>query len=405
MGLPSCIEGRLELPRSVGNEEDMNLVVFLTYGVSLSTWASSGLLDREILLYERLAKDGVKVTLVTYGNSVDYMIGNKIPNISIFPIYSLIKKPKNKVARILQSVIIPLYLKRIIKNADILKTNQMYGAWVPIIAKLVFNKKVIIRCGYEWYRNTFIRTSYKEKKYLLYKVFGFIISVLSYNLADRIIISNQCDADFIKRKFFVNSEKIFKLGNYININQFRWHGPGQAKRILFIGRMSAQKNLFNLCQAIKRSGVGLDIIGDGELREKINSIVRTNMIDVRLLGRFPNSRLPEIINKYRIFILPSFYENNPKTLLEAMACGRAVIGTNVDGIREIISHGINGFLCETSSASIYEAIKYLVNDKQLCFRLGKGAREYVAKYHSLDNIVKTEYNLYLDVVTKVRIYA
>jgi len=378
----------------------MKLVLFFSYDVSLRTWADSGLLDREVLLYNHLTKLGVKVTFITYGGKEDYIIGNKLSKINILPIYSLIKKPNNKFVRFIQSFTIPFYLKKVIKNADILKTNQMYGAWVPIIAKLLYNKKVILRCGYEWYRNTFIRTSYKEKKYLLYQLVGFIISFLSYKLVDRIIISNQCDADFIRRKFFVGLEKIIIMGNYIDISRFRWCESGRFERILFIGRLSEQKNLHNLCYAIKKSGIGLDIIGDGELKEEVNNIVQNDMIDVKFLGIFPNSELPEMINKYKSFILPSFYENNPKVLLEAMACGRAVIGTDVDGIREVISHGINGLLCETSSASICKAIRTLGNNNQLCFRLGKEARKHVEKYHSLDNIVKTEHKIYLDVVNK-----
>ncbi len=379
----------------------MKLVLFFTYDISLQTWANSGLLDRELLLYDRLSKGGTEIIFITYGDEEDILIGAEIPNIKIIPIYSLIKKPQNKFFRFIQSFSIPLYLKNVIKNADLLKTNQMFGAWVPIIAKLLFNKKVLLRCGYEWYRNTFLRLSNKQKRYLLYKFCGFIISLLSYKLADRIVISNQCDADFIKKKFFVGSEKIFILGNYIDVNQFNWCEPGQSERILFIGRLTAQKNLYNLCNAIKDSGIGLDIIGDGELREEVNNMVQNNMIDVKFLGIFPNSKLPEIINKYKIFILPSVYENNPKTLLEAMACGRAVIGTDVDGIREVISHGNNGLLCKTSSVSICEAIRTLENNDQLCFRLGKAARKYVEEYHSLDNVVETEHKICLDAVNKV----
>ena len=378
----------------------MNLVLFFTYDVSLRIWEDLGLLDREVLLYNHLTKLGVKVTFVTYGDETDYKIGKKIPKINIIPIYSFIKKPYSKYFRFIQSFIIPFYLKKVIKSADILKTNQMYGAWVPIISKLLYNKKVLLRCGYEWYRNTFIRTKYEENIYLLYQFIGFIISFLSYKLADRIAITNQCDAEFIKRKFWVSSEKIFVLGNYIDVNKFNWCEPGQSERILFIGRLSTQKNLYNLCHAIKDSELGLDIIGDGELREEVNNIVQNNMIDVKLLGIYSNSKLPEIINKYKIFILPSVYENNPKTLLEAMACGRAVIGTDVDGIREVISHRVNGLLCETSSDSIYKAIKCLENNEQLCLRLGKEARKYVKSYHSLDYVVNAEHNLYHDVATK-----
>ncbi len=383
---------------SRGNLRHMKLVLFFTYNVSLQTWAKSGLFDREILLYDRLTKHGVAVTFITYGDESDFMIGDKMPRIRVLPIYSLWKKPQNKLLRFIQSFVIPFYLKKILKGTDILKTNQMYGAWVPIIAKLLFNKKVILRCGYEWYRNICLRGRGKEKKTLLYKMAGFLMCFVSYKVADRIIISNQSDADFIKKKFFVESEKIFILGNYIDVNQFNWCEPGQSGRILFIGRLTSQKNLFNLCHAIKDAGIGLDIIGDGELREKVHNMVHNNMIDVKFLGIFPNSKLPEMINKYKVFTLPSFFENNPKTLLEAMACGRAVIGTDVDGIREVISHGNNGLLCETSSVSIGEAIKSLENDEQLCLRLGKEARKYVKRYHSLNSVVKAEYKIFHDVI-------
>jgi len=372
----------------------MNLVVFFTYDVSLKTWVETGLLDREILLYERLAKLGVKVTFITYGNRSDYMVGKNLTNINILPIYSIIKKQRNKLIRFIQSFTIPLYLKKVIKGADILKANQMYGAWVPIVAKLIFNKKVIIRCGYEFYRNTFIRTTYKKKKYLLYKVIGFFISLFSYKMANRIIISNQADAEFIKRKFFVKSEKIFKLGNYIDVEQFRPHGPGQGERVLFVGRLSAQKNLFNLYQAIKLADIGLDIIGRGELRQKLNNLAYKTGIDVKYLGIFPNRELPKTMSKYKIVILPSFYENNPKVLLEAMACERAVIGTNVDGIKEVIAHGVTGLLCGTSSTSICKAIDRLRKDEKLCLRMGKSAKKFIEQHYSLDHVVKTEYNLY-----------
>lgn len=171
----------------------------------------------------------------------------------------------------------------------------------------------------------------------------------------------------------------------------------QFDRILFIGRLCEQKNLRNLCYAVKEVEIGLDIIGHGELEQELHSIVEKNEIDVRFLGVFPNNKLPEIISMYRIFILPSFYENNPKTLLEAMACGRAVIGSNVDGIKEIISHRNNGYLCETSSFSISRAIRALTSNSLLCSQLAKNARKYVEKYHNLDTILNNERKIYLEV--------
>src|SRR3546814_18364330 len=81
-----------------------------------------------------------------------------------------------------------------------------------------------------------------------------------------------------------------------------------------------------------------------------------------------------MINAGRIFVLPSSYEGHPKTLLEAMACGAAVIGTDVPGIREVIEDGRTGLLCAPTAAALRDAIERLLSDEPLRRRLGGHAR-------------------------------
>jgi glycosyltransferase involved in cell wall biosynthesis len=76
------------------------------------------------------------------------------------------------------------------------------------------------------------------------------------------------------------------------------------------------------------------------------------------MGVVPNSELPAVLNRYRWYILPSLHEGMPKTLLEAMACGLVCIGTDVDGINQIIEDGVNGYLAEgTQADALVEVIK------------------------------------------------
>jgi glycosyltransferase involved in cell wall biosynthesis len=84
----------------------------------------------------------------------------------------------------------------------------------------------------------------------------------------------------------------------------------------------------------------------------------------------------------------------PKTLLEAMACGLPVIGTNVEGIKEVIEHRENGILCETDSGSIKEAITTIMEDEGLRKRLGKNARKTIEERFSLEKMVDKELELY-----------
>ena len=98
-------------------------------------------------------------------------------------------------------------------------------------------------------------------------------------------------------------------------------------------------------------------MGNGALGDLLREEVNLRRLPVCLLGNVLHRLLPEILNSGALVILPSHYEGYPKTVLEAMACGLPVIGTDVRGIRELIRHGVTGWLCGTDSASIRAAIQ------------------------------------------------
>ncbi|GAF93140.1 unnamed protein product, partial [marine sediment metagenome] len=108
----------------------------------------------------------------------------------------------------------------------------------------------------------------------------------------------------------------------------------------------------------------------------------------------PNQKLPEELNKSNLFILPSLYEGCPKVLLEAMSCGLPCIGTNVAGIKEIIKHKKNGYLCRTDATSIKKVILNVLNNKELKERLSKNARKTITEHFSLESILKEEVKIY-----------
>src|SRR3546814_19405107 len=97
------------------------------------------------------------------------------------------------------------------------------------------------------------------------------------------------------------------------------------------------------------------MVGDGDLRATAERDAARRGVKARLHGNLPHQNLPEMIHAGRIFVLPSSYEGHPKTLLEAMACGAAVLCTDVPGIREVIEDGRTGLLCATTSAAQRDA--------------------------------------------------
>ena len=263
---------------------------------------------------------------------------------------------------------------------------------------------MIIRGGFEKLNRRIL--FYKKKgivntiKYFIQYVLIFIYELLAYKLADGIIFSSLQDINFIIRVFKLKKKlkqkKIRHFYNHINTNLFRpINCPKKDKHILFIGRLEWEKNLFMLLNAIKNlKEFTLDIIGNGSYLEKLRLKASNQKIRVNFLDRIPNNELPAIINQYQIFIIPSFYEGNPKALLEAMSCGVSCIGSNIQGINNIIKHGENGILCELSTHSIQNAIKYIYESGDLRKQIGKRGRNFVVKNCSLETIATKEHTFY-----------
>ena len=109
----------------------------------------------------------------------------------------------------------------------------------------------------------------------------------------------------------------------------------------------------------------LKIVGDGKLKNEILELVKKeNIDDIEFIGRVPNSKIGEILNTADIFINTSNKDNMPLSLFEALACGLPVISTNVGGIPDYFTDGINGFLIEPNNKEqLTNKILYVLNNQ------------------------------------------
>tara|TARA_Y100001958_G_scaffold30445_1_gene19613 strand:+ start:28883 stop:29998 length:1116 start_codon:yes stop_codon:yes gene_type:complete len=370
----------------------LRITLFFTYGVSLKDWAETGLIDREILLYKELKKRyNIETQFLTFGDKSDRKYENLIEGISLLPIYETIKRPNSKFFRMLKTIYAIWKLRNEFRNTDILKTNQQWGSWLAVLAKVLISKPLIIRCGYNnlsWINNKII------------KAFSFLTLNISYKFADSIHVSSEVDKKSIIYQFKTKTDKINVRPNWINTNEFKPFKEKRKNRLLFVGRLSQEKNISLLLNAIKNTKIGLDIIGDGVLKKQILNLINELNLDVALIGKVPNSDLPAYYNKNSIFILCSKHEGNPKALLEAMSCEMAVIGTDVIGIKQIINNNNNGLLVQPNSIDLKNAIIKLFNNIDLQRKLGRNARNTIIKSNSLDNYLIDEYSTYRDLHEK-----
>jgi len=357
------------------------LVLFFTRGVSLRTWDQVGMFEREVAIYRLLQECGVQVSFVTYGDASDLRYADRFPGICILcNRWGLSPKRYERW--------LPLLHGWHLWRAGIYKTNQTNGADVALRAAGLFRKPLIARCGYMWSRFTAREQradseSARHARTQEAKVF---------TAADRVVVTAEHMKQYIVEQYGLANSKVTVIPNYVLTDLFRPDSDGICKpgRICFVGRLHPQKNLFALIEAVRGLNVELEIIGDGSQREALKAAANDKRVNGRFLRNRPHAELPQHFNAAEIFILPSLYEGHPKTILEAMACGRPVIGTNVPGIREIIRHRETGYLCGTSPEEIRLAIQDMLADADLRARMGRNARQFVVEHFALEKIVDME---------------
>ncbi|MGH6816972.1 MAG: glycosyltransferase family 4 protein, partial [Hyphomicrobiaceae bacterium] len=349
-----------------------HVVLFFTFDVTLSLWRDTGLLSREARLYARLAEQGWRVTLLTYGGREDVELGRTLAPIETFALYGSAARPRSAVVRLVLSPLLVWKARHLLRTATILKTNQIWGGWNAVLAKWLFRRPLLARGGYEAYA-----FAVAQGASFLRRMFTKAICRLTYGTADRICLTTEQDKTFVMQTFGQPSGKIDVRANWVDTDLFRpdaAHESQYEDRVLFVGRFHEQKNLVALMEAVAETRLSLDLAGWGGQEQTLRRQAESIGARVRFLGQVANDALPALICRYPIFALVSHYEGNPKVLLEAMACGRAVLGSNVAGIAGLVEHGVSGLLCEPTAKAIGAGLTRLAGDPGLRRRLGEQAR-------------------------------
>lgn len=139
------------------------------------------------------------------------------------------------------------------------------------------------------------------------------------------------------------------------------------------------------------------IVGDGPERDNLSSMVADRGLEgsVIMPGGVTNDRMPSIYALAHIVALPSLREATSIAGLEAMACGKPLVGANVGGIPAIIQDGETGFIVPPkNSVALAESIKRLLLDTQLRLTMGSNARKKVEREFSWAIIAQKTFDAY-----------
>ena len=137
------------------------------------------------------------------------------------------------------------------------------------------------------------------------------------------------------------------------------------------------------------------IEGEGEEERKMKKLCVELKIEKNVIFAGERSDIPEILFSKDIFVLPSLREGLGLAILEAMACGKPVIATNVGGIPEVVKDGENGILVSPKDPeALYRAMNELLDDREKREKMGRIGKRVCEESFSSNAMIEKIENLY-----------
>jgi glycosyltransferase involved in cell wall biosynthesis len=216
---------------------------------------------------------------------------------------------------------------------------------------------------------------------------------------DAAIAVSASTRDFLVQRRHVPPPRIRVIFNGAPLDEFGPRSGGAARRVRqalgipddavvvgSVGRLNPQKGHSYLLTAAaalvaRRRDVWVLLVGDGDLEAPLRDQARELGLDDRTVFAGHRSDIPDLLAAIDVFCISSIYEGTPLALFEAMAAGKAIVSTAVDGCREILRDGHTGLLVPPrNSAALSAALSRVIDDPDQRRRLAEEARRASAVY-------------------------
>ncbi|OGE03727.1 hypothetical protein A3B51_00620 [Candidatus Curtissbacteria bacterium RIFCSPLOWO2_01_FULL_41_18] len=332
----------------------------------------------------RIARSGAKVDIITRNNGKDNLKGLK--NLQVYKLGSK-SNPNDSFSK--ATFLVRSFFFAFGKNYDLIHAHAFLPGITAKLLMLTKNIPAVLTV-----HGTSINTQLNN--FFSRALEKFILTQIRYS--SQISVSQ----DFLKFKNI--NKRINYIPNGVNIKLFDKQAGSESKTptLIFVGRLHPQKNLKNLIAAIKIvqkkiPNIKLLIIGAGELKASLQNQVRELKLknNVKFLGQKTGNDLIKLYKSSQVFILPSIYEGQPISLLEAWAAKLAVIVSKTGDCQYMVKDGKNGYHIKSpdDASEIADVIQKAFSNKNL-ENLGIAGYNLVKKSFSWEKSAEQILNMY-----------
>lgn len=267
----------------------------------------------------------------------------------------------------------------------------------------------------------FIRKAHKEGKKVIIHMHGSTFDLFYkercndaqkqqvreiFAMADKVIALSEDWKEFLA-EYICDEQKIVVIYNAVKIPE-AYPKDYANRKMLFLGILGQRKGVYDLIEVLpeilrRYPDSHIYFGGDGERQQAERLCQEKGIADhVTFLGWVRGDEKEKFLKECSIYVLPTYHEGMPMSILEAMSYGMAVISTYVGGIPHIITDGENGLLCEAGDkAALQEKLLNLLEDENLRETLGRNAYSMMTQEFDVRENVKRVYGMYKEVSKKL----
>lgn len=315
------------------------------------------------------------------------------------------KEPKGGVAQVMNSYSQFVYnpFRCVVNSCDGSKLQKLWVALYAIVKTfffLLFDRRIKILHIHTASYNSFYRSAYWinlgkffHKKIVLHIHGGGFKEFYASNPIKIKHLLDKCDCLITLsqswKAYFENElhcKHVEVVENIVPHPQIQVVKKENAKfHLLFLGLIHQDKGIFDLLEAIAMQNVEwqnkilLRVGGNGAVSELKNFVSEHHLQNcVKYEGFVSGEKKINLLNLCDAFILPSYVEGMPISILEAMSYAKPILSTPVGGIPEVITDGVNGYMVTPGNqVEMIKAISMLLEDRALCNTMGRRSFEMV----------------------------